>query len=89
MTGVIVGKAGVYSTVLSLGAHYGHRTAGAVLYYPHILISCKLIFILHSQECEHFSRNIQQELTGACSLTLYHSVFGAGLPVMMAVNVAS
>lgn len=28
------------------------------------------------------------ELTDVCRLTLYHSVFGAGLPVMMAVNVA-
>lgn len=59
-----------------------------MLYYLHILISCKLLFILHAQRCEHFSRNFQLELSDVGNLTLYHSVFGAGLPVMMAVNVA-
>lgn len=88
VTGVVVGKASVNSAVLSLGAHYGHRTTSAMLFDLHILISCKLLFILHSQRCEHFSWNFHLELTHVCSLTLYHSAFGAGLPVMMAVKVA-
>lgn len=88
VTGVVVGKAGVYSTVLPLGAHDGHGATSAMLYDLHILVSCKLLFILQSQRCEHLRWNSQLGLTDVCGLTLYHSAFGAGLPVMMAVKVA-
>lgn len=37
---------------------------------------------------EHLRRNFLREVADLCGLTLYHSIFGAGLPVMMAVNVA-
>lgn len=49
MAGVIVGEAGVYATVLTLGARYGQWAAGTMLYDLHILIGCKLLFILQSQ----------------------------------------
>lgn len=50
MTRVIVGEAGVYAAVLTLAAHYGHWAAGTMLHYLHIIIGCKLLFILQSQK---------------------------------------
>lgn len=50
MARVIVGEAGVYATVLTLRANYGHWAAGTVLYHLHVLIRCKLLSILQSQK---------------------------------------
>lgn len=86
VTGVVVGKASVYSAVLSFRAHYGHRAAGTVLRDLHIFISYQLLFILRPQK--RLCRHLQLDPAGLWPLTLYHSIFGAGLPVMMAVKVA-
>lgn len=50
MARVIVSKAGVYATVLTLGAHYGQWAAGTMMYYLHILTGFKLLFILQPQK---------------------------------------
>lgn len=49
MPRVIKGEAGVYAAVATLWAVYGQWAAGSMLFYLHIFIGWKFLYILQSQ----------------------------------------